>query len=574
MPSLPARLPAHWPDRLVAFLRRLRADRRGNVLLMMGAALPLLLLAVGFGIDYARAQRLQTKLDAAADAAALATVDPTLLNIDNTNGQVSAAAEAMFDQQVKGLAGLTVISRHADVNDKAGGSLATLRKTTFTYTATSANLFSGVLRMTNLTIGGSAVASASTPPSMNFYIAMDNSPSMLLPTTQTGIDNLKAGAWWTGEPYYFSGGSHGCDFACHATNMHEWNAGVYVLDASQNSIYLNNQSNSGTVPFYRLSCAGVLTDSNNASVGTNGVLVNGTGKSASNVPTYCNYTKTMNQARNPADNPVYIKYTPTGSSTTSYLSVNYPDTFWLAQNYTSVNPGAAPITLRTDAERDAAVNLIQYANTIEQQYAKANVPPIYKMQFYTFNASGTLGALSTDPFGTMTDVSKLQLGANFPTASSLVPLLPASGTYTSFTSMLNTMMTKFPATAGTGTQASPQNVLIIITDGAADETSPYQQFTDANVAQCTKIKTDSKYKVKIAVLYTQYIKETVNYTNNTGFNNFAANNIPYIQQQLQACSTQNSDGTYLMQTVSTGGDISAALNTLFAMAVQSARLVQ
>lgn len=561
-------LPVHLPDRFIAFLRRLHADRRGNVLLMTGAAIPLLLLAVGFGIDYARAQRLQTKLDAAADAAALATVDPTLLTITD-DSQVESAAETMFDQQVQGLPGLTVIARHADVNDKAGGSLATLRKTTFTYTATSSNLFGGIIKMANLTIGGKSVASASTPPSMNFFIAMDNSPSMLLPTTTVGINNLKAGAWWSGEPLFYSGASHGCDFACHATNMHQWNAGVYVIDSAQNSIYINNQSNSGTVPFYRVSCLGILTDSKGAAVGTGATLVNAAN---STVPTYCNFTTRFDQYYNPANNPVYIRYTPVGSTSTAYLSVNYPDTFWLVRNYAAVNPGAATITLRTDAERDAAVNLIQYANQIEKQYNQSSAPPIYKMQFYTFNATGTTAPLSSAPFGTMTDVAQLQQGANFPTADSLVPLLPASGTYTSFTSMLNTMQGKFPTTPGTGTQASPQNVLILITDGAADETNPYTQFTDANVTQCTQIK--NTYKVKIAVLYTQYIKETVNYTNNTGFNNFATNNIPYIQQQLQSCATQNADGTYLMQTVSTGGDVSAALNTLFAMAVQSARLVQ
>jgi Flp pilus assembly protein TadG len=163
--------------------RRLRADQRGNVLMLLALVLPLLLGAVGFGLDYARAQRLQTKLDAAADAAALATVDPTLLSVTDT-AQVKAAAEAMFDQQIQGLSGLTITGRQAIVDDNSKSSLATLRKTTFTYTATSNNIFSGILKMPNLVIGGSAVASASTPPSINFFIAMDTSPSMLLPTTR------------------------------------------------------------------------------------------------------------------------------------------------------------------------------------------------------------------------------------------------------------------------------------------------------------------------------------------------------------------------------------------------------
>ena len=64
------------------------------------------------------------------------------------------------------------------------------------------------------------------------------------------------------------------------------------------------------------------------------------------------------------------------------------------------------------------------------------------------------------------------------------------------------------------------------------------------------------------------------YTAFSVFNNFASGPVPNIQSQLQACATQNADGSYLMQTVSTNGDISAALNQLFQNVVQSSRLVQ
>ncbi len=553
-------LPVHFADRLIAFIRRLRDDRRGNVLLMTGAAIPLLLLAVGFGIDYARAQRLQTKLDAAADAAALASVDPTLLS--KSSSDVKGYVETMFDEQVKGLNGLTVLSRSATVNDNASGSLGTLRKTTFTYTATSTNIFGSILRMTNLAIGGTSVASASQPPSMNFFIAMDNSPSMLLPTTTAGINNLTAAVSWKGEKTLY-GQVDGCDFACHATDMQTWNQGVYVIDSNKYPIY-TDASNSST--FYRVSCSGNVYDQNNNLLGSNASITT-TALGKGSTATYCS-------GYGPSTNPVYIYYLPSGKNdkSSNYISiaVNFPDTFWLVQNYGLVNPGSSPIALRTDAERDAAVSVINYAYNLEQQYAATNIPPVYQMQFYTFNALGTAAPLSTAPFGTMTDVASLNGGASFPTASSLVPQIPASGAYTSFTSMLTTMKGKLPSSAGTGTKASPQSVLIIITDGAVDD-GTISQLSTANITQCTQIKNAG---TRIAILYTEYLAATINYTAHPTFNTFAKNNLPYVQQQLQACASQNADGTYLMQTVSTNGDVSAALNTLFAMAVQSARLVQ
>jgi Flp pilus assembly protein TadG len=569
-----------------ALIRRLAADRSGNILMLTGLAILLLTMAIGMGIDYSRAQRLETKLNAAADAAALAAVDPSMLN--KTDAQAQLAAQQMFDQQVAGLSGLTVTSRVVTISDNSSGSLGSLRTVTVTYTGTSANSFAGILRVPTLPISGSATASASQPPSMNFYIAMDTSPSMLLPTTSTGITNLTAGAIWSGEKVYY-GQIDGCDFACHATSMQQWNRGTYVIDANKYAIYLNS---AGT-DFYRVNCTAVAATSSTAAIAANSLMnssgtVIGTnvqirtatnnssgsaGGSASN--TYCT-TYTSSTAA-PAANPIYIYYLPSGQTnkTSNYTSVqaSFPDTYWLAQNYSTVNPGASNITLRTDAEQQAAGGVITYAYGVEQQYANAVVPPVYQMQFYTFNQAGSTAAMTTAPFGTMTDVATLQ-NYTFPSMSSLVPNMASalvSNAYTSFTTMLTSMQSTMPSTAGAGTKASPQNVLIIITDGMVDDSTGIAQFANSNITQCTAIKATG---ARIAILYTQYLPNTINYTGNTTFNNIAANNVPYIQSQLQSCASQNADGTYLMQTVSTDGSVTTALNTLFAMVVQSARLVQ
>ena len=79
--------PAHLPrpsrnpvkrgaSAVVRLARALRADRRGNIMMMTGLAIIPLTFVIGFGVDYAKAEKLQTKLNAAADAAALVAVDP------------------------------------------------------------------------------------------------------------------------------------------------------------------------------------------------------------------------------------------------------------------------------------------------------------------------------------------------------------------------------------------------------------------------------------------------------------------------------------------------------------------
>lgn len=582
-------MPTPHTPRLMPFLRRLGAETSGNILMLTGFSILLLTFAVGFGIDYSRAQRLQTKLNAAADAAALAAVDPSMLS--QSKDVATTAGQQMFDQQVTGLSGLTNVVRTVTVTDAASGSLGTLRTAVVTYTASSTNSFAGILKLAALPIGGTATASASQPPSMNFYIALDTSPSMLLPTTSTGIANLTGGAIWSGEVYWTGGRIDGCDFACHSTNMHQWNMGTYVIDKkNQYSIYQNNGSNSASVPFYRVSCPsgsdnGTVYDNNNVKLGTYATIVSiSTNRYGSpiytSVPTYCNTTSRFNQYFNPSPNPVYIYYLPNGKANqnANYVtaSVNFPDTYWLAKAYNQVNPGNDIIDLRTDAENAAAGGVITYGYNVEQQYATANVPPVYKMRFFTFNGSGPTPLNNT--FGTMTDVKSLQ-GQTFDMGA--IPLVAdptVSNALTDFNSMLKGMQSYLPSSAGLGTQASPQNVLIIVTDGAADNTSDNNKngglstyFTPTNVTQCNAIKAAG---TRIAILYTQYLPDTINYTAKSSFNTFASASVPNIQPQLQACASQNADGSYLMQTVSTDGSVSSALNTLFAMSVQTARLVQ
>ena len=61
-------------DELRARLRRLRSDRRGNVVLTFALALIPIMGAVGAAVDYSRANNIRSQLQAAADAASVGSV--------------------------------------------------------------------------------------------------------------------------------------------------------------------------------------------------------------------------------------------------------------------------------------------------------------------------------------------------------------------------------------------------------------------------------------------------------------------------------------------------------------------
>lgn len=555
---------------LASVLRRLRHDRRGNVMVLMAMAMIPLTFAVGFGIDYSRAQKMQTQLNAISDTAALGAVDPAMLC--QSSDTAKAAALAMFNAQAANLPDLASVTPTVTVNPTTSGAgcSGTRRTVTVAYTANVRNVFSAVLGKQTLTIGGSASSDASQPPSINFTIALDISPSMLLPTTSTGITNLKNGVIWTGAGA-LGWPVVGCDFACHSLNSHTWNYGNFVRDANGNAIY-TSAFDSGTI--YRLSCTdGSLYDVNNTLIGNTA--------SVNSAATACG----GNFAGGTVNNPVTLKYKTgngngNGNNAFTSITVYFPDSWWLAQNYASVNPGTSPITLRLDAESPAAQSLVSYAHNIELQYASAPTPPVYKMQFYTF-AYGNPQTMSSSPWNAMTDVAS-SYSYTFPSLTTNAPLMLGSGCWTStcpganadtdVSALLSTMQSALPSSAGTGTASNPQNVLIILTDGAADSASDgISSFTANNIAACNAIKANG---TKIAILYTVYDPNTINYTGHPTFNSFASNKVPTILSQLQACSTQNADGSYLVQTVGTDGDIAGALTALFQTVVQSSRLVQ
>jgi Flp pilus assembly protein TadG len=194
---------------LLAFARNLFAQKRGNVLMIFAFAVVPMVFATGMGIDYARAARLRTKLNAIADAAALAAVAQPAMN-NPSDADAKAVAKTMFDAQAQGLEGLgTYTLQPIEITHPDG---PTSRVVKVAYVATSLNTFSGVLNMNTITIGGASDATATAAPNMDFYIALDTSPSMALPTTSAGIATMDTRLQ--------------CSFACHSNKIENYAGGA------------------------------------------------------------------------------------------------------------------------------------------------------------------------------------------------------------------------------------------------------------------------------------------------------------------------------------------------------------
>jgi Flp pilus assembly protein TadG len=185
----------------VAALRRFARDRKGNVAIIFGLTLAPIVLLTGMGIDYTVATQRKAMLDAAADAAALAAVTPTMMS-QPSSASITAATN-MFNSQASNISGVGSPSVSVSAADNG------LKRTaTVTWSASSQNTFAGVLGQAAWALNGSSQSTASVAPNIDFYLLLDNSPSMAIAATTAGINTMVNNTQSQG----------GCAFACHETN--------------------------------------------------------------------------------------------------------------------------------------------------------------------------------------------------------------------------------------------------------------------------------------------------------------------------------------------------------------------
>jgi Flp pilus assembly protein TadG len=196
---------------MLAFFRRLMRDCSGNVAMMFAAALAPLVFLTGMAIDYTMASDRQAQLNGFADAAALAAVTPTMMAQSDTNAATTATNT--FNAQAQALAansGIAYQASNLTVNVKTGSGGT--RTAVVTYTAGSPTFFASVLGVTQLNLGGSATATAGLPPNIDFYLLLDDSPSMAIAATTSGISTMVS------KTKNYPSAYQSCAFGCHESN--------------------------------------------------------------------------------------------------------------------------------------------------------------------------------------------------------------------------------------------------------------------------------------------------------------------------------------------------------------------
>jgi Flp pilus assembly protein TadG len=197
--------------RKAAPLRFIR-DSRGYLTMTFALMIVPLTFVIGMAIDYGAAAHLHSKLNGAADAAALAGVSVSAMQSGGGDAALIAAATNMFNAQINPTgAGLPRLVMDAPLSVQVSHS-GLVTSITVSYSAQSQNIFGGVLRWNSLAVTGGSVASAAAPANLDFYLLLDTSPSMALPATTAGVTQMVG---LTSQQT--SDGGQGCAFACHMT---------------------------------------------------------------------------------------------------------------------------------------------------------------------------------------------------------------------------------------------------------------------------------------------------------------------------------------------------------------------
>jgi Flp pilus assembly protein TadG len=190
-------------------LGHFRRDQRGNIAVIFALSLIPVLSCIGCAIDYSRATQLRSKLQAAIDAASVGSVSkksPAFIAAGSmtSDGPIPAGvtdATNIFNGNMSGTSGYTLNSMSAVVT-KSGSSVTS----TTTFSAEVPTTFMNVVGKTAMTVTGTSNAVTSMPLYIDFYLLLDNSPSMGVGATPSDVAKM------------VSNTPDACAFACHDLN--------------------------------------------------------------------------------------------------------------------------------------------------------------------------------------------------------------------------------------------------------------------------------------------------------------------------------------------------------------------
>ena len=496
---------------------RLLRNRRGNVSMMYALVAPVLVFGGGAAIDYGRAAQIHTKLNAAADAAALAALTPAMLQQSTTVAH--DAAVNMFNGLTENIPGLTANATQVTVSVTVGATALT-RDVEVSYSSSVNTIFAQVLHVNALQVSGVSEASAEAPPNIDFYVLLDNSPSMALPATAAGITQMEG--LTTNETKAQGAGTGGCAFACHEAS-------------TNNTDTAGNPCTDGTSPTLSAVPPSMTTG------------------------TYYCATKHGAQIDNYAlarKNSITLRLDELNSGVSTLLQ-----------------------TASTTSQSNLFATPPKYRFSIYSMDSLWQIGLSQLMALTSSYASGWTSASAN--FGVMEMYSNNDDCANSSCSSSTTT--PGGDVATNYDDSLGKLsQTSYIPIPGNGTNQAgdtPQEVLFIVTDGVEDEQSgsrrleqtindlagdpngsPYGNASGTN--WCTTIKNRG---IKIAILYTDYLQVT----NNSWYVSHIQPFQPDIATALQTCATP---GLFIDEATDT--NIGTDLANLFNAATQSGHLTQ
>jgi Flp pilus assembly protein TadG len=190
-------------------LGRFRRDSRGNIAVIFALTLIPVLSCIGCAIDYSRATQLRSKLQAAIDAASVGSVaktSPAFIAAGSmtSDGPIPAGvtdAKKIFKGNMSGTGGYTLNSMTAVVTKTAGTVTSTTQ-----FSAEVPTTFMNVVGKTAMTVTGTSNAIANMPLYIDFYLLLDNTPSMGVGATPADVATM------------VNNTADSCAFACHDLN--------------------------------------------------------------------------------------------------------------------------------------------------------------------------------------------------------------------------------------------------------------------------------------------------------------------------------------------------------------------
>ncbi|OKO70265.1 pilus assembly protein TadG-related protein [Bradyrhizobium sp. NAS96.2] len=194
---------------LLQTVSRFSRDRSGNIAMIFGLALLPLLVAVGSAVDYSRANQIRSKLISAADAASVGSISKSspgfiAAGAMTSDGEISAGeadARKIFNGNISNQNGFTLTGVTPTMT-KSGGTITS----TVTFTADVPTMFLGVMGRSKVSVSGTSTSTANMPLYIDFYLLLDNSPSMGVAATPADVTKM------------VNNTPDKCAFACHDYN--------------------------------------------------------------------------------------------------------------------------------------------------------------------------------------------------------------------------------------------------------------------------------------------------------------------------------------------------------------------